>query len=83
MTDITSRTSPAVEAAGSISLYRAIWRWHFFAGLLVIPFMLNLAITGGLYLFKDEINDTVFAYRNVVADAPATLKPSAIVAAAG
>ncbi|MBN9136430.1 MAG: PepSY domain-containing protein, partial [Phyllobacterium sp.] len=49
----------------SQSLYRAIWRWHFFAGLLVIPFMLNLAITGGLYLFKDEIDNTVFAYRNV------------------
>lgn len=50
----------------SLSLYRAIWRWHFFAGLLVIPFMLNLAVTGSLYLFKDEIDNTVFAYRNAV-----------------
>ena len=24
------------------SLYRAIWRWHFFAGLIAIPFMLLL-----------------------------------------
>ena len=26
------------------SLYRAIWRWHFFAGLIAIPFMLLLAV---------------------------------------
>jgi uncharacterized iron-regulated membrane protein len=48
-------------------LYRAIWRWHFFAGLIVIPFMLLLAITGGLYLFKTEIARNFFAYRTVVA----------------
>lgn len=60
----------------SISLYRAVWRWHFFAGLLVIPFMLNLAVTGGLYLFKDEIDDTAFAYRNVVEPRNEALAPS-------
>ncbi len=60
----------------SISLYRAIWRWHFFAGLLVIPFMLNLAVTGSLYLFKDEIDKTVFAYRNVVEPRGEALAPS-------
>jgi uncharacterized iron-regulated membrane protein len=60
----------------SLSLYRAIWRWHFFAGLLVIPFMLNLAVTGSLYLFKDEIDNTVFAYRNVVQPRSEALVPS-------
>ncbi|UGY10410.1 PepSY-associated TM helix domain-containing protein [Phyllobacterium pellucidum] len=60
----------------SLSLYRAVWRWHFFAGLLVIPFMLNLAITGGLYLFNDEIDNTVFAYRNVVEPNGTALAPS-------
>ena len=57
---------PAEGAIDGVSLYRAIWRWHFFAGLLVIPFMLNLAITGSLYLFKDEINSTFFGYRYIV-----------------
>ncbi|NEJ71432.1 PepSY domain-containing protein [Rhizobium phaseoli] len=57
---------PAEDAANGVSLYRAIWRWHFFAGLLVIPFMLNLAVTGSLYLFKDEINGTVFRTRYIV-----------------
>jgi uncharacterized iron-regulated membrane protein len=73
---------PETLPLSSISLYRAIWRWHFFAGLLVIPFMLNLAITGGLYLFKDEINDTFFAYRNVVADSATNLAPQDIADAA-
>ncbi|SCB61722.1 Uncharacterized iron-regulated membrane protein [Rhizobium aethiopicum] len=81
MTDQTIGSDPALTL-GQISLYRAIWRWHFFAGLLVIPFMLNLAITGSLYLFKDEISDTFFAYRYVVADGSTTLKPSEIIAAA-
>ncbi len=36
-------------------IYRAVWRWHFYAGLIVIPFLISLAVTGGLYLFKDEI----------------------------
>ncbi|HWA49771.1 MAG TPA: PepSY domain-containing protein [Dongiaceae bacterium] len=64
------------------SLYRAIWRWHFFAGLIAIPFMLLLATTGGLYLFKDEIDRTLFGYRNVVPVGAATLAPEALVAAA-
>ncbi|WP_457582586.1 PepSY-associated TM helix domain-containing protein [Ensifer canadensis] len=70
---------PDVAERG-ISLYRAIWRWHFFAGLLVIPFMISLAVTGGLYLFNDEIDDTFFAYRNIVAVGEKPLPPSAIVA---
>jgi uncharacterized iron-regulated membrane protein len=78
MTDGTFDSAPSAEV-GQVSLYRAIWRWHFFAGLLVIPFLLNLAITGGLYLFKDEINETFFADRYVVEDAPQLLKPSEIV----
>jgi uncharacterized iron-regulated membrane protein len=81
MTDTTFNGTPAVTE-GHISLYRAIWRWHFFAGLLVIPFMLNLAITGSLYLFKDEINNTFFAYRNVVADTGFIATPSAIIRSA-
>jgi uncharacterized iron-regulated membrane protein len=27
-------------------LYFAIWRWHFYAGLFVVPFLLVLAVTG-------------------------------------
>jgi uncharacterized iron-regulated membrane protein len=81
MTDNTMTTHRPV-ATGSSSLYRAIWRWHFFAGLLVLPFLLNLAVTGSLYLFKDEINNTVFAARNVVSDSDARVLPSQMIDAA-
>jgi len=59
-------------------LYRAIWRWHFFAGLLAVPFMISLAVTGGLYLFNDEIDASLFRYRNYVAVGSTELAPSAI-----
>jgi uncharacterized iron-regulated membrane protein len=59
-------------------LYRAIWRWHFFAGLLAVPFMISLAITGGLYLFNDEIDASLFRYRNYVTVGSTELAPSVI-----
>jgi uncharacterized iron-regulated membrane protein len=40
--------------------YRAVWRWHFYAGLLVLPVLCLMALTGGLYLFKDEIDAAVW-----------------------
>jgi uncharacterized iron-regulated membrane protein len=38
--------------------------------------MISLAITGSLYLFKDEINSTFFAYRYIVPVEGATRPPS-------
>jgi uncharacterized iron-regulated membrane protein len=35
--------------------YRAVWRWHFYAGLFCIPFVLWLATTGSIYLFKPQV----------------------------
>ena len=32
--------------SGVHKLYFAVWRWHFYAGLYVIPFLIMLAITG-------------------------------------
>jgi uncharacterized iron-regulated membrane protein len=32
-----------------------IWRWHFYAGLFCIPFVLVLAASGSLYLFRPQI----------------------------
>lgn len=37
-------------------LYRTIWRWHFYAGLFVIPFVLILSATGAAYLFKPQLD---------------------------
>lgn len=35
--------------------HRAIWRWHFYAGIVCIPFMIVLALTGSVYLFKPQV----------------------------
>ena len=37
------------------TIYPTIWRWHFYAGLFVLPFILVLSITGSIYLFKPQI----------------------------
>lgn len=51
--------------------YRAVWRWHFYAGVLVMPFLMLLTLTGGLYLFKDEIDHAV--YRSMI-EVPASAR---------
>ncbi|PZQ62847.1 MAG: PepSY domain-containing protein [Sphingomonas taxi] len=48
-------------AAIAAELQRAVWRWHFVAGVLVLPFLLWLAVTGALYLYKPEIERQVYA----------------------
>ncbi|WP_267427123.1 PepSY domain-containing protein [Methylobacterium sp. GC_Met_2] len=60
------RAVAAVRASRE-AFYHAVWRWHFYAGLLCLPFLISLSATGALYLFQPEINATVFAYRTTVA----------------
>jgi len=43
---MSSISMPQQDAVASARLYRAVWRWHFYAGLYVVPFLLMLAITG-------------------------------------
>lgn len=48
-TDLSAAFAPAAPEPASAranALYFAIWRWHFYAGLYVVPFLLMLAITG-------------------------------------
>ena len=45
----------AVRLTHDNTLYRTLWRWHFYAGLFVIPFILILSVTGAIYLFKPQI----------------------------
>jgi len=39
------------------NFFRLVWRWHFWAGLIACPVLLVLSATGGLYTFRDEIED--------------------------
>jgi uncharacterized iron-regulated membrane protein len=48
------------------AVYRTFWRWHFYAGLFVIPFLIVLALSGSIFLFKPQIqNWEERAYRNL------------------
>ncbi|WP_255265405.1 PepSY domain-containing protein, partial [Sphingobium chlorophenolicum] len=63
------------------SFYRAMWRWHFYAGLIVLPVLALMAVTGALYLYKPEIERAVYHDRIVVRPGGAMLPPSRLVAA--
>lgn len=56
--------------------YRAVWRWHFYASLFCLPFVVMLSVTGAIYLFKTEIedwNDRSYDQLTIVGD-PATVE---------
>nr|WP_278185491.1 PepSY domain-containing protein [Pseudomonas viridiflava] len=37
------------------------WRWHFYAGLFVAPFMILLSLTGMIYLFKPQLDNLMYS----------------------
>ena len=77
-----SAGSAAVAAARTSrdAVYRAVWRWHFYAGLICLPFLILLSATGAIYLFKGEIERNALAHRAVVApSAQAPLGPDRLV----
>lgn len=80
---MNATTLPADAPERAANLYRAVWRWHFYAGLLVLPFMVLLAVTGGLYLFRDELDNAWHRdLKQVTARAASVEAPSAWIAAA-
>lgn len=42
------------------TINRWFWKWHVISGLISLPFMLLLCVTGILYLFKEYYNDFVY-----------------------
>lgn len=52
--------------AGSSRGYRTLWRWHFYAGLFVMPFLVVLAITGTIYCFQPQLEPLLYRHRLVV-----------------
>lgn len=62
-------TSDEIENTGQLDasasdekrFYRAVWRWHFYAGLFAIPFLLMLSVTGIIYLFKPQLDALMYS----------------------
>ncbi|WP_347880751.1 PepSY domain-containing protein [Paenibacillus sp. F411] len=65
-----SSSSPASKTVASSAakrtpyLYQAVWRWHFYAGILIAPFLVILAFSGAVYLFKPQIEG--YLYRDLL-----------------
>ncbi|WP_224328706.1 MULTISPECIES: PepSY-associated TM helix domain-containing protein [Stenotrophomonas] len=77
---MNATASPA--AADRLRFYRAVWRWHFYAGLFVLPFIAWLALTGAVYLYQKPIDRLVHAELKVVEPVTAQkAAPSADIAA--
>jgi len=65
--DVPASLPPtASHPALSAGLFRVLWRWHFYAGMIVGPVLFVMALTGALYLFKDEIADWAYYRLNHV-----------------
>lgn len=58
-----------------LDLYRAVWRWHFYAGLIILPVLVWLATTGAIYLYKPELERRLYA---PLIELPAGIRPSSI-----
>jgi len=85
---MTAATRPSAEES---ALYRRVWRWHFYAGLVCLPFLALMAMTGALYLYKDPIESLVYSHLRFTGGAAGTsaaaaggaaLNPEALVASA-
>lgn len=56
---VSANSNASPKQAKPTSLYRVMWRWHFYAGMIVSPILMIISITGGLYLFAAETGDFV------------------------
>ncbi|SAL39198.1 peptidase [Caballeronia sordidicola] len=58
--------SASLSDARALARHRLLWRWHFYAGLFVMPLLLVLAITGTLYCFQPQIEPLLYRDRMIV-----------------
>lgn len=70
------------KRAAYTPLQLRVWRWHFFAGLMVIPFAIILSLSGAIYLFKPQITAYQVAQLEKRASQQAMLSADALVASA-
>lgn len=72
MTKDPEAAAPATETEARSSgvrqsgFYRAVWRWHFYAGLFSIPVIVMLCLSGIVWLFGPQLNGVLYnGMRNV------------------
>ena len=57
---VTSENPPATQQ------YRRLWRWHFYAAFLVIPFIVWQGITGVIYLWHEDLANALWPQLRLV-----------------
>jgi uncharacterized iron-regulated membrane protein len=72
----------ATTATPKPTLYNAIWRWHFYAGLFCIPLVIWLALTGSIYLWRPQVEAWLDKPYDHLATSGPVATPEAQVAAA-
>ncbi|WP_027801457.1 PepSY-associated TM helix domain-containing protein [Paraburkholderia dilworthii] len=80
MSTIVQHNAASGSTANS-SGYRTLWRWHFYAGLFVMPFLIVLAITGTLYCFQPQIEPLLYPQLLVVESKGAPRAPDDVLLA--
>lgn len=73
----TSETGGMTPAERSQRFYFAAWRWHFYAGLFVIPFLLMLTVTGFIMQVDNGLSNQL-GYAPRVESTGTPLPPSAL-----
>jgi uncharacterized iron-regulated membrane protein len=77
-----TKTRTASLALPPPHLYGTLWRWHFLAALIVIPFVLWQSVTGTLYLWSERWMDLSYPHLRFVKTSGQHSSPSEQVAAA-
>jgi uncharacterized iron-regulated membrane protein len=60
--NIMTTNPPPASLSLSAGNYRTLWRWHFYAALFVMPFLVVLAVTGTLYCFQPQIEPLLYPH---------------------
>lgn len=60
MDETTNRLEEKSKKTTKAALYKSVWRWHFYAGIIFAPFLIILAVTGSIYLFKPQIEQVIY-----------------------
>ncbi len=66
-----SSVSPTAARPAVNAFYFAAWRWHFYAGLFVIPFLVMLSLTGLFMMIYAESGNELGIVADVTATGPA------------
>ena len=67
------KKNPSASQQTSRHFYHSLWRWHFYAGLFVVPFLLVLAITGLIMLYQPVLEPQLHADKFYVEAATQTV----------